>query len=498
MLINFNLVNSKKMQLTVLNLQEINFSKSNALSFNNNSNKYTITHFSTEENRLFNIFENNIMKLEDHNTNNEFYIKLLFNKENRTRYSNLCKSLNYINNSNIELIELFENELKVNTLHENEENLDFVLFPITGCISLKEKLNELVTNKDIIGVQKLFTSFLNFVKRYKHENLSHGNLNDENIMVAKNGEIVLNSFFSHFTENGRNLLYSFTYNNNFVHSDHEDFSNSTHVDDFTLLTIATSIYAFSIDPELFTSLHCNNMLLFSYKDFKNIEKARIYTYLNSLHNDYLNILVFRIKMSLFNKSTEIADLAILLSLNEKQIITIKESIEKDYYETAIESKDEYIGILKHNYCNQIKQNSVNFIIKENLESEKTYFQKKYMELKLNSKKSITGLAALSLLMLSFVFVTTKKNGTASMPIAYINHSLELKNNKLIVQNIPLVINVPKIVLKPNSNVTTFTRVADNRKIEKTKTIENAKTTKIENPIEKSEPTVVFKEIVFSK
>jgi hypothetical protein len=485
-------MNLLKMELNTYSLSGLSIAHPTTFSFTNLSNKYTLDKGETVNNYTI---KNQYLKVES-NTGSESLVKVIGHKENSMSFLQLCKSLNKINNGNIAAIKLYENELILKTNSIKDEKFDIVLFPQKDTINLKQKLNELVHADDKDGMYELYKSFCTFIIRYKEEKIVHGNLTDENIMVALNGEIVLTSFNSHFEEDCKSIHQGFFYNNNFTHPDHKEFLYSNYADDFSLLTIATSIYAFSIMPNLFTSLHCNNMLLFSQRDFKNINKARIFNYLDGLQNTNLSILVFQIKIALLNKTTEINNLVKLVNVNKDKTDATIESMEKEYYEVALESKDEIIDVLKNNYCTQIANNSDHFIVNENLKEEKTFFQKKYLSLKSKSTKSIIGLSAASILLIGFICnIVVNENNTVTA-FANLHYSQPLKTDKIVPLTLTQIIYVQQIAPKPTNKELIFTKV--NKNIGITKTTEKTKTTNIEKSIEKTKPTVEFKQIAYSK
>jgi hypothetical protein len=168
---------------------------------------------------------------------------------------------------------------------------------------------------------------------------------------------------------------------NFSCPNQEEYRYSDCIDDFSLLTIATSIYVYSLEPQLFGALHSKNSLLFSKNDFEKAKSSRIFEYLFALNNNFLDILLFQIQITLTNKNPKVENLSSLLQLNEKYHASIRNLKEKEYLQSVVDCNSELIDVLKEKYFEQVVKNTDTRIDIEKAEISNKELQRKYQHLK---------------------------------------------------------------------------------------------------------------------
>jgi hypothetical protein len=269
-------------------------------------------------------------------------------------------------------------------------------------MTLKEKLKELTDQKDKNGIRELYNKFSVFARIHQEAGILHGRINDLTIRVLLNGSLVLEEIKESETTDAVTAEINNRMQKNFSCPNQEEYRYSDCIDDFSLLTIATSIYVYSLEPQLFGALHSKNSLLFSKNDFEKAKSSRIFEYLFALNNNFLDILLFQIQITLTNKNPKVENLSSLLQLNEKYHASIRNLKEKEYLQSVVDCNSELIDVLKEKYFEQVVKNTDTRIDIEKAEISNKELQRKYQHLKNTTRTYMRTMVLCGVVMLGYI------------------------------------------------------------------------------------------------
>ena len=144
---------------------------------------------------------------------------------------------------------------------------------------IKEHIDE---PKKLNSICKQFTKLTTWLIS---QPFAHGNLNSKNILVRKNGSLVLVDYDKMFFPDLKGHTISKPRDPNFHHPLHEIINLNKHIDDFPLASIALSLKAIALKPRLFKDYGSTNRLLFSASDYYNLGNCKLITDLQYLLNN---------------------------------------------------------------------------------------------------------------------------------------------------------------------------------------------------------------------
>jgi hypothetical protein len=397
-----------------------------------------------------------VLRLKD-NTENYFALKILLDDTLMQNYKLISECQVRGTSTYIPNVTLLENEVEVLNLNEDAKLYHAILLPWENGITLKEKILHLTSVEDKEGLRELYTIFCNFSKKIKQQQLVHGDITDVNILCTDDNQLKLIDFDYCKSEELYFVNDEMHINRNFAHPKFKEYIFNPNADDFSLLIIATSIYAYSINPVLYNQLYSENGLLFTNRDFSNPENSIVFNYLEDIKDPFLALLLIQIKISLVNETPVIKNLTSLLTIQEKYIANSIIVKEKEYLLSSIESKTEHLEILQTKYHQQVILNTDKEEKVEQVSEEKLSIVKQMQNIKKTNVfyKYVGSFFIMATLFYNFV-------------PSFSSSSVNLDNIAIQVPVVPHI-NKPNIIYVPTP-INTPTQVIASK--ETIKTIEN--------------------------
>ena len=282
-----------------------------------------------------------VFKMKDIVTDRLFAVKCFIkNQEGRSeRYAKIADELQYVSSPYILHVRYLEREFFVDSANCDEEEFPVLVMDWVNGQPLDAYLRQHLD--DTYDLQMLAYSFCRMGAWLLSQPFAHGDLKPDNILVRDDGTLVLVDYDGMFVPSMEGETAMETGSPDFRHPLRTEQSFNEHIDDFSIATIALSLKAISLNPQLFHQYAASDRLLFSASDYLNIgqspalkdivslsSNAELATILAAFHlamaNNDLSMVSFRIFM--FNKP-------------EKKVITLSTDITEEERKNAIE--DDY-------------------------------------------------------------------------------------------------------------------------------------------------------------
>ncbi|WP_297215280.1 RIO1 family regulatory kinase/ATPase [Thermoplasma sp.] len=131
-------------------------------------------------------------------------------------------------------------------------------------------------------IRRIAGEFMNMVMELKRNNMAHGDLSNDNILVS-NGRIVFVDYDGMYVPALKNMPSNENGHENFQRPDRKPADFSEDMDDFSALVIYTSLYVLSLRPEAWKFNGDDpDALLFRKADFLNPDKSEIFAYIKTM------------------------------------------------------------------------------------------------------------------------------------------------------------------------------------------------------------------------
>lgn len=171
--------------------------------------------------------------------------------------------------------------------------------------NLNEYVNTLCMQSDTTALKHLADQWLLMLERMRHAQMAHGDLAGGNIMVRKDGRMVLvdydGVYIPEFQNRGLEPLVAGQ--GDYQHPQMKQRPFNEHMDDFSGYVIYTALRALSLRPALWNTYAIRGddnrlvepNLLFSRQDFLNPDQSSLFQELQRLDSSDLNMLVRELK-----------------------------------------------------------------------------------------------------------------------------------------------------------------------------------------------------------
>jgi serine/threonine protein kinase len=256
-----------------------------------------------------------VFKVNEESTGNETALKF-FTVEDKNRFQHYIEISNYLKNIKSKFIvnfQIIENLIYVEFDKENPDNNYFpgVVMDWANGVTLQSKLKELCEKEEKSKILKLKDNFKKLAFFLLSENISHGDLKHDNIIVNDNLDLFLVDYDGIYIPIFKGLQSSELGTSSFQHPQRKNTDFNQRIDDFSILIIYTSLVAFENNPTLFNKYYDEQNLLFSLADFLKPKKSELFKILSNLEET--KALTFYIKQSLASESIYIDNLEDLLN-----------------------------------------------------------------------------------------------------------------------------------------------------------------------------------------
>ena len=236
------------------------------------------------------------MKDEQHN---KFYAVKCFTKEQHGRieaYRDIAKTLEKIKSSYIVPITFYEKELFVDTDQSEENEFPVLLMDWVEGTPLDKFIRENYDRMMQSGkgqweyksgkcvFESLAYNFEQLSTWLKLQPFAHGDLKPDNILVQKNESLVLVDYDGMYVPTMKGQKARELGSLDFRHPLRTDKYFDDSIDNFSLASILLSLEAISYDIEYYTTFGASDRLLFSEKDYRNINNCKLISELLVLDN----------------------------------------------------------------------------------------------------------------------------------------------------------------------------------------------------------------------
>lgn len=226
-----------------------------------------------------------VFKMED-KQNGRLYAVKCFLREQEGReesYKLIASELEYISSTFLIPIKYLEKELFVDTTQGNDTEFPVLLMDWVEGLTLDKYIRNNI--HDPYKLSLLAYQFCRMGSWLLSQEFAHGDLKPDNIIVREDGQLVLVDYDGMFVpamqgQKSRELG-SVDYRHPLRT---EDVFNGS-IDDFSIASIALSLKAISLKPELLNEFGAEDRLIFSAKDYQNIGESECLKVIQLLAND---------------------------------------------------------------------------------------------------------------------------------------------------------------------------------------------------------------------
>ena len=283
-----------------------------------------------------------VFKMKDIVTDRLFAVKCFIkNQEGRSeRYAKIADELQYVSSPYILHVRYLEREFFVDSANCDEEEFPVLVMDWVDGQPLDAYLRQHLD--DTYGLQMLAYSFCRMGAWLLSQPFAHGDLKPDNILVRDDGTLVLVDYDGMFVPSIEGETAMETGSPDFRHPLRTEQSFNEHIDDFSLATIALSLKAISLNPQLFHQYAASDRLLFSASDYLNIGQSPALKDIVSLSSDAeLATILAAFHLAMANNDLSMVSFRIFMfNKPEKKVITLlstditdeerKNAIEDDY------------------------------------------------------------------------------------------------------------------------------------------------------------------------
>ena len=283
-----------------------------------------------------------VFKMKDIVTDRLFAVKCFIkNQEGRSeRYAKIADELQYVSSPYILHVRYLEREFFVDSANCDEEEFPVLVMDWVDGQPLDAYLRQHLD--DTYGLQMLAYSFCRMGAWLLSQPFAHGDLKPDNILVRDDGTLVLVDYDGMFVPSMEGETATETGSPDFRHPLRTEQSFNEHIDDFSIATIALSLKAISLNPQLFHQYAASDRLLFSASDYLNIGQSPALKDIVSLSSDAeLATILAAFHLAMANNDLSMVSFRIFMfNKPEKKVITLlstditdeerKNAIEDDY------------------------------------------------------------------------------------------------------------------------------------------------------------------------
>ncbi|WP_304203157.1 leucine-rich repeat protein [Phocaeicola plebeius] len=226
-----------------------------------------------------------VFKMEDIQSGKLYAVKcFLREQEGRDEsYRLIASELEYVSSTYLTPIQYLEKELFVDTKQGNDTEFPVLLMDWVEGLTLDKYIRKNI--HDPYKLALITYQFCRMGSWLLSQEFAHGDLKPDNIIVREDGQLVLVDYDGMFVPAMRGQKARELGSVDYRHPlRREDVFNGS-IDDFSIVSIALSLKALSLKPELLNDYGAEDRLLFSAKDYQHIGESECMKAIQSLSND---------------------------------------------------------------------------------------------------------------------------------------------------------------------------------------------------------------------
>lgn len=226
-----------------------------------------------------------VFKMQNVNTKQLFAVKC-FTREQAKReehYRKIADELEFSTSPYLLHFSYLEDELFVDTTQGNISNFPIVVMDWAEGVTLDNYLKAHL--HDSYALQLLAYRFCRMAAWLLSQPFAHGDLKPDNILVKKDGSLVLVDYDGIFVPALQGENASELGSPDFRHPLRTEASFNEHIDDFAIASIALSLKAIALQPALYNQFATADRLLLSASDYRDIGKSAALQAILALSSD---------------------------------------------------------------------------------------------------------------------------------------------------------------------------------------------------------------------
>ena len=214
-----------------------------------------------------------VFKMKDEQSGKLYAVKCFLKEQKRREesYRQIEEELNNISSSYLTSISYLEKELFVDTNQTSETEFPVLQMDWIEGVTLDKYLRENLDNS--YNLEMLAYRFSVMAQWLISQPFAHGDLKPDNIFVRNNGELVLVDYDGMYVPAMMGQKAREIGSPDFRHPLRTENDFDEHIDDFPLISILLSLRAIFINPLLLEKYGAMDRLLFSEKDYLNINEC---------------------------------------------------------------------------------------------------------------------------------------------------------------------------------------------------------------------------------
>ena len=288
-----------------------------------------------------------VFKMRDENDGKEYAVKC-FLKDQKGRdesYRKIADELEVLSSSYILPLRYLENELFVDSGQCDCEEFPVVVMEWVEGETLDSYLQRHL--KDKYELEMLSYHFNRMSAWLLSQPFAHGDLKPDNILVRKDGSLVLVDYDGMFVPSMRGEKAREIGTPGYRHPLRDDSDFNEHIDDFSIAVIAMSLKAIALNPDLKAENEAGDTLLLSEKDLRSPRDSEMMRKIQSLtSNSELAMLYGIFYITLAKNSLEAISFRLFMTDKPKAELTRKKIIRKpvEKIDTSCSDKDIAEGV----------------------------------------------------------------------------------------------------------------------------------------------------------
>ena len=226
-----------------------------------------------------------VFKMQDKQTGKLYAVKcFLREQEGREEsYKLIASELEYVPSGFLVSVKYLEKELFVDTTQGYDTEFPVLIMDWIEGITLDKYIRNNIHNR--YNLSLVTYQFCRMASWLLSQEFAHGDLKPDNIIVREDGQLVLVDYDGMFVPAMKGQKARELGSVDYRHPLRAEDKFDSTIDDFSIASIALSLKAISLKPELLNDFGAEDKLLLSAKDYLNIEESECLKVIQSLAND---------------------------------------------------------------------------------------------------------------------------------------------------------------------------------------------------------------------
>ena len=226
-----------------------------------------------------------VFKMRDKDTG-AFYAVKCFLRDQIGRaesYRLITSKLDSIDCSYIISFGYYENELYVDTIQTKVREFPILIMDWVEGVTLDKYMHNHIIDK--YKLQLITFQFCKLAAWLLSQDFAHGDLKPDNILVKPDGQLVLIDYDGMYVPSMKGQKAREIGSPDYRHPLRTENTFNSHIDDFSLASIALSLKCISVKPDLLHLYGLEERLLFSSKDYLDLDKSQVLQTIKNLPFD---------------------------------------------------------------------------------------------------------------------------------------------------------------------------------------------------------------------